>query len=588
MLRVRARHVANLAFGQQVRFKSKDKKHGGMSQFFIPKKMHGISYQPTDEECDVTEYTKRPPPGAKKRRAMKKGSTPSSSSYDKQLPNRHLNGVLRMKREDDYAKKVAAARIFEFLQSYNGVVDIPGLSEVRHISENRVYKVFNSLSEAEINHMTAADLEIAFGSYTELIGYIMALPENVAQGAFDHMLPLMAEGIVEGVLEPNRESFELLPDIDDEPLVLPGALRKRGGFVEKKDIGEFEEDIMEDIWEDVYTGEDDVAADDDGYPEDHIVEEELTSLHLDEISLQSTIAFYEFFDEMEEEMSPNKEHAERIAQRFRAVYMTTDKIDEMYALHKKDPQYYTGERLGDLFNISRDRAWSYLVAAEYAESLKYGLPFNMNKHAVLFPDQMQRDKQEKEKLANYRSQKESTRSRNVDNLKTSTERDIYKQFVEESSYPATTSVTDDDLPDWVKIPHYVSGGSEQVKRPLDAPTNSLLKSMGIYGTQYFEDLKDSIPRLERLPEVNDNTSQKQQEEIMKVDRVVNSPITVNRIPNKSGLGTSKNRARFFVVEMARRSGFEGGEKQRKHFVIEKSGQLRLMDEEERMHEEQED
>lgn len=112
--------------------------------------------------------------------------------------------------------------------------------------------------------------------------------------------------------------------------------------------------------------------------------------------------------------------------------------DKMWQLHKMDPRLWTGDRLGGLFGVSRERAWGEIMVREYHEATETGKPFNFDKVSLIFKDAFK---------------KTHTTDHNRFSFKTKyiNEEEAYQDYLKAIKSPPVEG-GDDLLPDWAALP----------------------------------------------------------------------------------------------------------------------------------------
>ncbi|EFC46236.1 hypothetical protein NAEGRDRAFT_79168 [Naegleria gruberi] len=171
----------------------------------------------------------------------------------------------------------------------------------------------------------------------------------------------------------------------------------------------------------------------------------------------STLCLYEEALSYEQsEYNHEKELAEKVREQdFVLKHVSKADLGRMFELHKKDPAYWTGEKLALEFGITREQAWSSLILQEWQEAEETGKPFRYDKAKIVFNDEIRKaTKREKEESMPNEVTKILT--------KQITEEEAYRRFLEESSKPIETA-SDDNLPDYIKYPFQepVVGEQEQ-------------------------------------------------------------------------------------------------------------------------------
>jgi hypothetical protein len=232
------------------------------------------------------------------------------------------------------------------------------------------------------------------------------------------------------------------------------------------------------------------------------------------------------------EATSHADHARRYIEAYRAATTFTESDgDKMFELHKENPDYWTGDRLGAAFGISRDQAWAELLVREYDEAEKTGKPFCPEKVDYLFHRNtnalklLQNRYVKNDKRSGVQFLKEATTGQVVD------EDAIYKKFLEKTSKPISATGLDDDLPEWVR-------------RPFQPPRSSIRPTKTVTEAESTKPTEESL----RYP----------------------------RIESVANLGTNTVRQRHRIIDMKSKSRINAGE-QRKFLMLETDGTLRTME-----------
>jgi hypothetical protein len=136
--------------------------------------------------------------------------------------------------------------------------------------------------------------------------------------------------------------------------------------------------------------------------------------------------------EREFNKSFSKDHTIQDSKR-QNVYIDSVSGEKMWKLHKENPNFYTGEKLGELFGVTRQRAWAELIMREHLET-EDG-KFNYDKVAQIFKEE-RKVKNEPKALSK----------------KFKTEDEAYKDYLNVSKNSILNLSKDEKLPDFAKKP----------------------------------------------------------------------------------------------------------------------------------------
>lgn len=230
------------------------------------------------------------------------------------------------------------------------------------------------------------------------------------------------------------------------------------------------------------------------------------------------------------EVSAHADHTKRYIESYNAsIAFTDENADKLYEMHKENPDYWTGDRLGASFGITRERAWGEILIREVDEAKRTGKPFCPEKVDYLFHRDENVIKTMKQRFTKNESRSEFQYLREAYSGQIVDEDAIYQQFLEKTSKPIPASGLDDDLPEWVR-------------RPFQPPRGSI-----------------------RPTEVANEKNIQSSESLL-----------YPRIESSSGLGTNTVRQRHRIVEMMSKSRVNSGE-ERKFLILETDGTLRTME-----------
>ncbi len=428
------------------------------------------------------------------------------------------------------AEKFVNDELFELSQVYNtDQIPISGASEIVRLEDNPAFRVLTNMTRDEIMNSKKGEIDNMIGSFSALRDLACQLTPEEFNKLSDFMYREGGAEMIRAMSDPDNEHlFDMLPGIQEKPLQCDEHEKFNGWTT---NLSAFEE------WKDEW-GVDDVD-------EENVDEEIWLCQEAEKI-----------LERVEKEMSPNKSLTDKAAARFRAEYMPLADAAKMFELHKSDPKYWTGERLADNFNVSRDVAWKRLIEQEYEEALAKGLPFNHKKVDYIFPKnnptQLQRKKMQEKREKREALARSKALAHFGETDKLMNEEEIYREFVKASSETYNVGPNDDKLPDWVKIPFY---DGDNAKPSVELFAEEELVEQDTENTPVIKTrsrAKKTIPP----PGIAYPT----------------------KIKNKSGLGITTSRARMFVIEMKRK---RIDERTRKYFVLGTDGVLRTMGEEDR-------
>lgn len=161
------------------------------------------------------------------------------------------------------------------------------------------------------------------------------------------------------------------------------------------------------------------------------------------------------------------QHAKKMADKWKANFVSHEQGDKMWQLHKENPDYWTGERLGRAFGVPRNAAWAQVLMREAAEAKETGKPFNSQKINAIYAKEI-------DKLPfnlDGSPKKGSKKPLNVDKLdkkltQGKTEEEVYAEFLKKSVEQKDDS--DDALPSWAKYPFQEASKPNIAKK--DQPT----------------------------------------------------------------------------------------------------------------------
>jgi hypothetical protein len=128
----------------------------------------------------------------------------------------------------------------------------------------------------------------------------------------------------------------------------------------------------------------------------------------------------------------SKDHAIQDSHR-QNTYVDSVSGEKMWKLHKENPDFYTGEKLAELFGVTRQRAWAELIMREHLET-EDG-KFNYDKVAQIFKEERKEKKEPKTLSKKFK-----------------TEDEAYKDYLKISKSSVLNLSQDEKLPDFAKKP----------------------------------------------------------------------------------------------------------------------------------------
>ncbi|KAF0985034.1 hypothetical protein FDP41_000073 [Naegleria fowleri] len=308
-----------------------------------------------------------------------------------------------------------------------------GETELRPITENSFYKLINKYTREELENMSIGEMDRELDDPNwDAFEYHLSLSQNQK----DDIAFQLANELLPGLMQTPREILlphvsDLEPHFENDFSKLPKNHSDRKVIEGRLVTDEYLKQVHEHY----------------GKPGES-PEETFAALRLYEEALS-----YE-----KNEYEQEKELAEKVRQEQNKIkHVKRDDLDRMFELHKKDPAYWTGERLALEFGITREQAWCSLLLREWDEAERTGKPFSFDKAKIIFSEDIRRsDKEDRDRKKGQATPKILTHQ--------ITEEEAYKRFLEESSKPMNTA-SDDNLPDYVKYPfqEYVIGEQESKK-----------------------------------------------------------------------------------------------------------------------------
>ncbi|KAG2381633.1 hypothetical protein C9374_006017 [Naegleria lovaniensis] len=308
-----------------------------------------------------------------------------------------------------------------------------GETELRPITENSFYKLINKYSREELENMTIGEMDKELDDPDwDAFEFHLALSQNQK----DDILFQIADQLLPGLMQTPREF--LLPHVSDLEPQFPNDYSKLPKNPSDRKVIEgrlVTDEYLKKIHE-------------------HYGHQGSTP--------EETFAAYRLYQEAlsyeKSEYEQEKELAEKVrGEAHNIKHVKRDDLDRMFELHKKDPAYWTGERLALEYGITREQAWCSLLLREWDEAQQTGKPFSFDKARIIFDEDIRRsDKEDRQRKKEREAPKMLTNQ--------ITEEEAYKRFLEESSKPMNTA-SDDNLPDYVKYPfqEFVIGEQESKK-----------------------------------------------------------------------------------------------------------------------------
>lgn len=248
-------------------------------------------------------------------------------------------------------------------------------------------------------------------SWEDLIDYVSRLDEDLQYEYLSSIAPLLVRSVAEG---------EFVNEITGG--VVSGVESDEDLFQELKDMKEVAGEIGLE-WNDEFTD-----------------------------------AFYKFnhmLQQFEYEMLPDSKGYKDVIKNLNMNVVPAHMREKMWQMHVQNPRYWTGERLGRTFSISRDEAWMHIIAREQREAKKLGLPYNPYKVEKIFEKLIREDRIQQVKESNpatLRKKKRMLQTNKIPFGATLSEEEAYKMFLEETAKNMPSGGGDDELPDWAKLP----------------------------------------------------------------------------------------------------------------------------------------
>lgn len=306
-----------------------------------------------------------------------------------------------------------------------------GYTTVKPLQENSFYKFCKSHTLEEVQNMTAGEIEKQLDdpSWDAFEFHLSLTPDEQDDLAFNLSNQLMPSLIAtpREILLPHVSDME--PDFTNDYSKLPKNQTERKVVEGRLVTSEYLKQIHDRFGQ---------AGD---KPED---------------TFSALCLYEEALSYEESEYNHERELAEKVREQdFVLKHVSKADLSKMFELHKKDPAYWTGEKLALEFGITREQAWSSLILQEWQEAEDSGKPFRFDKAKIVFDDEIRKA---------TKKEREETMSKSEPKILTKqiTEEEAYRRFLEESSRPIDTA-SDDNLPDYVKYPFQepVFGEQEQ-------------------------------------------------------------------------------------------------------------------------------
>eukprot|EP01080_Neovahlkampfia_damariscottae_P007903 gene7903-12371_t len=265
---------------------------------------------------------------------------------------------------------------------------------------------FNPLEDFKLNPEEMQDLSAEEKKQLNNLGEFqfedLESREKLAQQQFDYIEKMMQEGSQE-IFDHNSEI------LNNEKLSMKEKVQKilRYSAIQKLGKNATEKDISEEILKRAIEGKQKVkntlielsekeveffkAVQENDSKAIRLFNEVLPSLTSkfpgDDRLRNQTVKFLDFEKEMIHKVS-----ADKAIQSKDQPSIFIDKIagEKMWNLHKENPDFYTGERLGGLFGVTRQRAWAELIMREHMET-EAG-KFNYDKVAEIFKEERKKEK----------------------------------------------------------------------------------------------------------------------------------------------------------------------------------------------------
>lgn len=190
---------------------------------------------------------------------------------------------------------------------------------------------------------------------------------------------------------------------------------------------------------------------------------------------------------------PVYQKAKKAADAWKANFVSHENGDKMWQLHKENPDYWTGERLGRAFGVPRNKAWAEIILREYAEAKETGKPFNPRKTEAIFAKDIAKLPFNVDGTPKT-GKKKSLDSSKLDSKLThgKTEEEVYAEFLKKSVDQKDDS--DDNLPSWAKYPFQEPGNVVPTKQeqktiqqlPMINNVSTLGSNYSRYGIMFAE------------------------------------------------------------------------------------------------------
>lgn len=452
-------------------------------------------------------------------------------------------------KQSAHIDKAEDENMIHMFELYNDKkIPTPGYTELIPAQEHPFVKFCLSTSDEEWEKLTYIDIIDAMSKYDSKYGRL--LPFEVVFN-----MPVEKQKELWDYVE--REIHPLLLELDPMELMQYGV----GDTQEELYFNERIEEMQKPEWKQAFENMDKLYIDSVGEKEAYTFQSfmecmndvsedinqeaedlsKLFNLNEDMSSFTTAIAKRKGVDaarayamqmwfEGADRVSPRAEQVRRYLEEYKAeIAFTEQDGDKLFELHKENPNYWTGDRLGAAFGISRNQAWGEILVREADEASRTGKPFCPEKVDYLFHRDenqikvLQQRYTKRQSRSEFQMLKETTSGQIVDEDK------IYRKFLEKTSRPTVASGLDDDLPDWVKI-------------PFQPPRNT--------------------------PKTAQQVSEQEPEE--------QTLITYPRMESDTGLGVMTARQRHRIIDMKSKSRINQGE-ERRFMILETDGTLRNME-----------
>ena len=324
-----------------------------------------------------------------------------------------------------------------------------GFTELKPMTENSFYKFVQKYTLEEVQNMSSGDIERELENPDrDAFELHLGLPSNL----MDDLTFQLSNDLLPGLIATPREMLlphvsDMEPDFTNDYSKLPKNPQDRKVIQGRLVTNEYLKQIHDHFGQANAKPEDTFAA---------------LCQYEEILSYEST------------EYNQERELAEKVREQdFALKHVSRDDLKRMFELHKKDPAYWTGEKLALEFGITREQAWSSIILQEWDEAEKTGKPFRFDKAKIIFNEDIRK--------ANKREKEQSTPNEQPKILtKQITEEEAYKRFLEASSKPIDTA-SDDNLPDYVKYPFQEPVVGDQEKKQVQVLEKDVVNNTG-YGS----------------------------------------------------------------------------------------------------------